>query len=232
MKFYKLDYGCDNEIVGNQYPQVWDFVKGYSPKPEDNGVFSLYQDYNPLFPEKEPDLSGLKLASGAQYTDFLSSAFSFNIFLFSENAKVLLENLNLDMHRIYPAKVISLRKKTSRDYYMMKIVSKRWELVDFANSELYEKIEDEEDLDDVVINPVIAHSLKEFRNKYDNSNFDNEWNYNIEAKRIKMLDSFYDLHLDMFKLDRFDFSWYVSERFYDMVFSNNLTGLEFEEVDL
>ena len=232
MKFYKLDYGCDNEIVGNQFPQVWDFVKGYSPKPEDNGVFSLYQDYNPLFPEKEPDLSGLKLASGAQYTDFLSSAFSFNIFLFSENAKVLLENLNLDMHRIYPAKVTSLRKKTSRDYYMMKIISKRWEFVDFANSELYEKIEDEEDLDDVTINPVTVRSLEEFREKYDNSDFDNEWNYKIEAKRIKMLDSFYDLGLDMFKLDRFDFSWYVSERFFDMVLSNNLTGLEFEKVDM
>ena len=79
---------------------------------------------------------------------------------------------------------------------------------------------------------MTVRSLEEFREKYDNSDFDNEWNYNIEAKQIKMLDSFYDLGLDMFKLDRFDFSWYVSERFFDMVLSNNLTGLEFEEVDL
>ena len=34
------------------------------------------------------------------------------------------------------------------------------------------------------------------------------------------------------ELDRFDFSWYVSERFFDMVLSNNLTGLEFEKVDM
>ncbi len=231
MKFYKLDYGCDNEIVGNQFPQVWDFVKGYSPKPEDNGVFTLYDD-DKLFPDKDPDLSGLKLASGAQYTDFLSSAFSFNIFLFSENAKVLLENLNLDMHRIYPAKVISLRKKTSRDYYMMKIISKRWEFVDFANSELYEKIEDEDDIDDIIINPVTVSSLEEFCKRFNITDNHDNWNYNIRAKRIKMLDSFYDLGLDMFKLDRFDFSWYVSVRFFDMVLSNNLTGLEFEEVDM
>ena len=231
MKFYKIDYGCDNEIVGNQFPQVWDFVKGYSPKPEDNGVFSLYQDYNPLFPEKEPNLSGLKLASGAQYTDFLSSAFSFNVFLFSEKAKILLENLNLDLHRIYPAKVISLRKKTSRDYYMMKIISKRWELVDFANSELYEKIEDEEDLDEVRINPVTVCSLEEFCNRFNVTDNPDNWN-DIRAKRIKMQDSFYDLHLDMFKLDRFDFSWYVSERFVEAVIQNNLTGLEFEPVEM
>ncbi|MBR6198373.1 MAG: hypothetical protein IKQ72_12340 [Bacteroidaceae bacterium] len=231
MKFYKLKFGCDNEIVGNQYPQVWDFLKGYSPKPEDNGLFTLYDD-DKLFPDKEPDLSGLKLASGAQYTDFMSNGFDSCLYLFSEKAKGLLENLNLDMHRIYPAKVTSLRKKTSRDYYMMKIISRKWEFVDFSNSELYEEIKDGEDFDDVIINPVTIRSLEEFREKYDNTNFVDKWNYNIRAKRIKMLDSFYDLGLDMFKLDRFDFSWYVSERFFDMVLSNNLTGLEFEKVDM
>ena len=231
MKFYKLKFGCDNEIVGNQYPQVWDFLKGYSPKPEDNGLFTLYDD-DKLFPDKEPDLSGLKLASGAQYTDFLSNGFDSGLYLFSENVKKLLENQNLDMHRIYPAKVTSLRKKTSRDYYMMKIISKRWEFVDFANSELYEKIEDEDDIDDIIINPVTVSSLEEFCKRFNITDNHDNWNYNIRAKRIKMLDSFYDLGLDMFKLDRFDFSWYVSVRFFDMVLSNNLTGLDFEEVDM
>ena len=49
MRYYKLEYGCDNKEVGSQYPQVWDFIKGYSPENEDNGVYSLYYAYNPLF---------------------------------------------------------------------------------------------------------------------------------------------------------------------------------------
>ena len=32
MRYYKLEYGCDNKEVGSQYPQVWDFIKGYSPE--------------------------------------------------------------------------------------------------------------------------------------------------------------------------------------------------------
>ena len=91
MRYYKFEYGCDNKEVGSQYPQVWDFIKGYSPENEDNGVCSLYYDYNPLFPPVDPDLSGFKLASGAQYTDFLSTGFGNELFFLSENAKRLVE---------------------------------------------------------------------------------------------------------------------------------------------
>ena len=34
MRYYELKYGCDNKEVGTQFPQVWDFVKGYSPEVE------------------------------------------------------------------------------------------------------------------------------------------------------------------------------------------------------
>jgi hypothetical protein len=110
MRYYKLEYSNDSKIVGTQFPQVWDFIKGYSPKNEDNGVCSLYYDYNPLFPPVEPNLSGFKLASGAHFTDFLSHGFSNEMFFFSENAKRFIEDQNIEVHRFYKGKVTSLRK--------------------------------------------------------------------------------------------------------------------------
>ena len=160
MRYYKLEYGCDNKEVGSQYPQVWDFIKGYSPKNEDNGVYSLYYDYNPLFPLVEPNLSGFKLASGAKYTDFLSNGFGNRIFLLSENAKRFIEDLNLDVHRFYKGKVTSLRKKAVEVYYVMKLVSENWQYLDFPNCEFY--ISDA-DTDDII--PAEFNSSREFIKK-------------------------------------------------------------------
>jgi len=227
MRYYKLEYGCDNKEVGSQYPQVWDFIKGYSPENEDNGVCSLYYDYNPLFPPTDPDLSGFKLANGAQYTDFLSNGFGNEIFLLSENAKRFIENQNIDVHRFYKGKVTSLRKKKVEDYYVMKLVSENWQYLDFTNCEFY--IEDDE-TDEII--PIEISSSEEFIKKWDDFLANEEDYHIIYSRTIKMTEAFYKKKLDLFMLDKCNHDWYVSERFVDGYYKNEFTGLEFEPVDI
>ena len=227
MRYYELEYGCDNKEVGSQYPQVWDFIKGYSPENEDNGVCSLYYDYNPLFPPVDPDLSGFKLASGAQYTDFLSTGFGNELFFLNENAKRFMEDQNIDVHRFYKGKVTSLRKKKVEDYYVMKLVSENWQYLDFPNCEFY--IEDAE-TDDII--PVEIESSEEFIKKWTEFLADEEDYHIIYSRTIKMKEAFYKKKLDLFMLDKCNHDWFVSERFVDGYYKNKFTGLEFEPVDI
>ena len=227
MRYYELEYGCDNKEVGSQYPQVWDFIKGYSPENEDNGVCSLYYDDNPLFPPVDPDLSGFKLASGAQYTDFLSTGFGNELFFLSENAKRFMEDQNLDIHRFYKGRVTSLRKKKVEDYYVMKLVSENWQYLDFPNCEFY--IEDAE-TDDII--PVEIESSEEFIKKWTEFLADEEDYHIIYSRTIKMTEAFYKKKLDLFMLDKCNHDWFVSERFVDGYYKNKFTGLEFEPVDI
>lgn len=227
MRYYKFEYGCDNKEVGSQYPQVWDFIKGYSPENEDNGVCSLYYSNNPLFPPIDPDLSGFKLASGAKFTDFLSNAFGNEIFLLSENAKRFIENQNIDIHRFYKGKVTSLRKKTVEDYYVMKLVSENWQYLDFPNCEFY--IESA-DTDDII--PVEFNSSEEFIKKWNEFLADEEDSFTIRSSTIKMTDAFHQKNLDLFMIDICNRNWFVSERFVDGYYKNKFTGLEFEPVDI
>jgi hypothetical protein len=227
MRYYKLEYGCDNKEVGSQYPQVWDFIKGYSPENEDNGVCSLYYDYNPLFPPIDPDLSGFKLAGGAKYTDFLSNGFSNEIFLLSENAKRFMENQNIDEHRFYKGKVTSLRKKIVEDYYVMKLVSENWQYLDFPSCEFYIENADTDDIISAEFN-----SSGEFIKKRNEFLADEENSYTIRSSTIKMTEAFYEKKLDLFMISKCNYDWYVSERFVDGYYKNKFTGLEFEPVDI
>jgi hypothetical protein len=227
MIYYKFEYGCDNKEVGSQYPQVWDFIKGYSPENEDNGVYSLYYAYNPLFPPIDPDLSGFKLAGGAKYTDFLSNGFGNRLFLLSENAKRFMEDLNLDVHRFYKGKVTSLRKKTVEDYYVMKLVSENWQYLDFPNCDFFIKHVNTGD-----IIPAKFKSPEEFIKKSGELLASEEDCYSIYSSHIKMTDAFHQKNLDLFMIDECNYDWYVSERFVEEYNKRKFTGLEFEPVDI
>ena len=225
MKYFRVRNSRDWSVVGNKYPQVCDFVKGYKPDVSANGVFALYDMYIKGFPESV-NLSGLKLANGANYTDFLAQGFSFDLFLFNEKAKSVLETLNIDKeHRIYPAKVTSLRKKMEKDYFMMKILSENFHHVDFANSIITREVENDKV-------PIEVSSYQEFMTTYRNMKNREEWDRSIRFSKIKMSQEFYDLKLDLFQIGEINFLWYVSPKFVNAIEENGLTGLEFEEFDL
>lgn len=226
MKYYKFDYCIATKDVGLQYPQVRDFIKDYNPEPEEQGLFSLYETYKNGFPDKTPNLSGLKLANGSQFSDFLSQPFTSDLFLFNEKVKNILETLYIDGdYRVYPAQVTSLRKKTTKEYYMMQILSENIEYVDFANSSLVKK-HDEKRI------PISFCSYLNFIETASTKENPRKWIHGFRFAKIKMTKEFHDLGKDMFQIGTIDRSWYVSQHFVDVILGNGLTGLEFEEVDL
>lgn len=227
MKYYKLKYSINTKLVGTQFPQVWDFIKGYSPEIKDNGVYSLYYDYNPMFPPVAPNLSGFKLASGAHYTDFLSHGFSNEMFFLSEKAKKYMGDLNIDVHRFYKGEVTSLKKKTVEDYYIMKIISENWQYIDFPNSDFYIEDDDTDDFISVEIN-----SPEDFINKWKSFLANDEDYHIIYSSSIKMTEMFFRKNLDLFMIDKCNHDWFVSERFVEEYNNRKLTGLEFESVEL
>lgn len=226
MKYYRLDYCIATKEVGTQYPQVWDFIKGYKPEAEVHGLFSLYESHKNGFPDKTPDLSGLKLANGAQFSDFLSQPFTSDIFLLNEKAKRVFESLHIDgEYRVYPAQVTSMRKRSTRDYYMMQILSENIGHVDFANSTLIQKHDNQRV-------PIQHSSYQEFIDTASTKENPRKWIHSFRFANIKMIKEFHNLGKDMFQIGTIEESWYVSQRFIDAVNENGLTGLEFEEVDL
>ena len=224
MKYFTVDYSLETKIVGTQYPQVWDFIKSYKPELENNGVFSLYQDG---FPMDNPDLSGLKLSNGSKYTDFMSNGFADNLFILSEEAKSLLETMKMEEHRFYQANIISLRKKTEKAYYFMKLLSETFEYVDFNRSTFIIKNQYVGDLRDT----VSVNSFQDFMIKDREIRNQTKWEYCLQSTSIKMLPTFFELGLDLFKISH-PIRWYVSANLFELIRKSKLTGWEFKEVDL
>lgn len=226
MKYYKFDYCIATKDVGLQYPQVCDFIKGYNPEPEAQGIFALYETYKNGFPPQMPDLSGLKLSNGAQFSDFLSQPFTSDILLFSENAKNMLDKLHIDgNYRVYPAQVTCLRKKMTCEYFLMQILTNNIRYVDFANSSLISK-------DDKQQRPIQFHSYQDFLDKASTSENPKKWIHSFRFAKIKMVNEFYELGKDLFQIGTINENWYVSQHFVEAFNEFGLTGIEFEEVDL
>ena len=116
--YYTINESLNPQIVGKDFPQCRDFIKGYNPYAE-HALISLY-DYIDAFPDYIPYLDGFKLAGSAKLTDFVSSAFCGNLFIVSERARQLLETYNLGPHRFYS---LGLYKRNVRhNYYMLHII--------------------------------------------------------------------------------------------------------------
>lgn len=228
MKYYAVKYSLNPKIVGTQYPQVWDFVKGYKPEVKDNGLFSLYNMYNDGFPLSDPNLSGLKLSNGSKFTDFMSGGFGDYLFILSEKSKTLLEKMKLEEHRFYSAKIVSLRKKLEKDYYIMKIKSTNIKFVDFKRSTFLRQGR----YDGKQKGQVEIDSIQDYQIKDKIVAQESNWKDGILSTSIKMLPSFYTLELDLFKIGEIDYQWYVSSSLYHLISEMNLTGLEFSECDL
>ena len=100
MKYYIIKESINENIVGKDFPQVHKFIKGYNPDAP-KALFSLYK-YVESFPDYMPELDGMMLAGYAKLTDFVSSSFSSQLFIISENGRKTLDQYNLCPHRFYP----------------------------------------------------------------------------------------------------------------------------------
>ncbi|WP_071149536.1 hypothetical protein [Bacteroides ndongoniae] len=219
MKYYIIKESINENIVGKDFPQVHKFIKGYNPDAP-KALFSLYK-YVESFPDYMPELDGMMLAGYAKLTDFVSSSFSSQLFIISENGRKTLDQYNLCPHRFYPLGLY--KRKVKHDYFLLKtILADYIDYVDFEKSSFIEyNIASKEKFGEVSVN-----SKEELFRKRDEVEKQGGVCQTIWGNRIVM-NSLFDKELDFFSISWIDSNDYVSERLKNAIEDNGLTGWEF-----
>lgn len=222
MKYCIIKESSDENIVGKDYPQTCNFIKGYNPDAP-QALYSLY-DYRAEFPNYVPELDGFKLSGSAKLTDFVSSIFSWSLFVISQRVKVVFEQHKLCPHRFYP---LGLYKRNVKfNYFMLSIISDYSTCVDYKNSTFAEY----NILNSRWKNLVLIDSREEYVRKRDRLKQDKGLEWALWSDHIVMNSSF-DRELDFFSIGKLDSHIYVSERLKEEIEFCGLTGWEFLPAD-
>jgi hypothetical protein len=219
MNYFIISESINPDVIGDDYPQTYKFIKGYNPESE-NGIFSIY-DYRTSFPDYIPDLDGIKLSGSAKLTDFVSHGFKSCSFIVSEKAKSILEKYKLCMHRFYPLGLYKRNKKY--DYFLFWIISDYSDFVDYEKSTFMEY----NISSDKKFGAVSVRSKEELLQKKEivkektDDLLQTIWGDNIVMNRS------FGSELDFFEITIIDGSTYISERLKNDIEYNGLTGWDF-----
>ena len=224
MHYYKLLLSCDTKDTGPVYPQVQEMSVKYDYDAK-NSVRQLGRCHN-SFPPFEPNLNSFVLNSKAKPTDFLSnSIIGPRGFLLSGKAKNILESCNLEGYKFYKASV--LFKKENIEYYWMHYIFNVRSSVNYKASRffIYQNFSTKLDYIDVVSEKDLLKKEK----KLEENN--PELTLAIWGEKIQLDFSIDEKGLDFFKIGKFDSSYYVSERLYNLFEKHKITGVEFSDAE-
>lgn len=214
--YFIVEHSKNTTIVGSDYPQAYNFIKGYNPRKE-NGLFSLYK-YRTTFPDFIPDLDGIKLSGRAKLTDFVSTPFG--AWIISPKAKDVLEKYKLCPHRFYPMSLY-VRNKI-HEYFFFLIKSDLSDSVDYLKSTFVEY-----DLHTLTkFQPVIIKSKKELLESREKIEEEQGSGRTVWGDKMILSDKF-DKQLDYFKISRIDANTYISKKLMTDITDLGLTGWEF-----
>lgn len=219
MEYYIVDESMDPKVVGTDFPQVYQFIKGYDPHAP-HALCSLY-DYVDTFPDYTPELDGLRLSRYAKLTDFVSGGFSSFLYIVSGRVKDLLENFHLCPHRFYPLGLYC--KGVKHDYFMLQLNSDYSDFVDYPKSKFYEQ----ELFSKKKYGIFEARSKEHLLQERDKMKHQYGYSHTIWGDDIVMSPSF-DRELDLFTITRIDASLYVSARLKQAIEERQLTGWNFK----
>jgi len=212
--YYIFDLSIDSSIVGTDFPQAYKFIKEYNPNGT-HAIFELYK-YKTSFPNFTPDLSGIMLAGRAKLTDFISNAFG--AIIVSPRGKDILQKFNLCSHRFYPCTLHSRGK--SYDYFWLQLISDYSDYVDYKKTTFVEyNFTEKRGFILVESKEEMLRKREEIKKLYEGTN------WTIWGDEIVM-NSDFQKSLDLFIISRIDGNTYISERLYNEIAKNNLTGCE------
>jgi hypothetical protein len=219
MDYYIVKESLTPDVIGNDYPQAYKFIKGYNSEASD-AIFSLYK-YKTTFPDFIPNLDGIMLSGSAKLTDFVSHGFDSSCFIVSEKAKKILEQYKLCMHQFYSLGLYKRNKKYN--YFLFKIISDYSDNVNYKKSTFVEyNISSREKLSavSVISREDLLHKRQIVKEKT------GKILQTIWGDKIVMNDSF-DNELDFFEITIIDGNTYISERLKNDIERNELTGWDF-----
>jgi len=212
--YYKFDLSTDTNLVGQDFPQSYKFIKEYNPN-GNHAIFELYK-YRTNFPNFIPNLSGIMLSGRAKLTDFISNAFG--AIIVSPKVKDTLQRFNLCPHKFYPCTLHSRGK--SFDYFWLHLISDYSDYVDYKKTTFVEyNFSERRGSISVESKAEMLRKKEEIKKLYVGTN------WTIWGDKIVMNSNF-SSELDLFIISRIDGNTYISERLHNEIISNNLTGCE------
>ena len=212
--YYIFDLSTNPNVVGTGFPQAYKFIKEYNPN-GNRAIFELYK-YKINFPDFIPDLSGIMLSGRAKLTDFISNAFG--AIIVSPKGKNILERFSLCSHQFYPCNLHSRGKVY--DYFWLQLISDYSDYVDYKKTTFVEFNYSERGGSIFVDSKEeMLRKKEEIKKKYEGTNW-TIWG------DIIVMNSDFNTELDLFIISRIDGYTYISERLYNEIVKNNLTGCE------
>ena len=216
MNYFIVKDSLEETLVGRDYPQAYDFIKGYNEEAPDS-LFSLY-DYWDSFPNYIPNLDGVKLAGCAKLTDFVSDGFCSRMQIVGPKAKLTLEQFNLCAHKFYPLGLY--KRKIKYEYFLFFDGESCAKYVDYKKTSFRTL----NYADDSYSEEFYIQSEKEYWEKRNKLEQDGIFG-NINGKKIVMSHDF--PKYDFFTIGFLDGNTYVSERLKETIEHAGLTGWVF-----
>jgi hypothetical protein len=221
--FFKLSEARATGETGSNYPQIEVMISGYdydSP----NSIHNLAKNHD-LFSDYKPNLDSFILTKRAKLTDLLSDALGGGGHLISHKFYNILSNLNLSLHKCFPATILD-KFNNLHYYYYLYLINDYSKFVDYKKSIFFIYHNYAWDLGIVPIKSKEDFILKEKELKQKNPNE----SIVLWAKRI-ILSSEFNANLDLFKIGNFNSDCFISKRLKNLIIENRITGCEIKEAD-
>lgn len=217
MEYFIIKPAVDTKETGPEYPQVvFNNPLNINPNP----VLIANQPVFGKLPPNDLEFDYFEMnGKKTKLTDVMSSDLCVNGFILSSRMKLLLEEHNLDTHRFYPVK-IKRNGEWITNYYYFHSASNLPQFVDYEKSKFY-----------------VGTLLGDVKYELDNiSSFDDLIKKNILADKGELieakylyLNSSFPFHLDLFRINAFNFSTFISGRLKDKMKEQNITGIDIYE---
>lgn len=228
MKYYKIETDFNPKIVGSDYPQCYKFVSGYDPFCK-NGIYNLNTLYElGRIPKQTPNIDAFVLSSRAKLTNFLTNSV-LNMLFVDRKTRNILSEYNLGEYKFHKSKVLS--RNNDITYF-------------FLNSPHYNLINH-------VVFPQTTFAVRQILHgiSYNHTNIFNSYSDYINARNQGItindmdgwwvpieiiLDKEVDKSLDFIRFPQLEPAeiGYVSERLFDRIISEKLTGHIFDPANI
>jgi|688.fasta_scaffold299186_2 hypothetical protein len=222
MKYFAIQ-SCLNEKLIGKYPQVKEFIHHCNVEEESNFIDKFIFEKIKI----QPILSNVVLHSVSIQTDFIDVfgdvGFNFG-YLISDKFKKVLENFNCYGIQFFKTYIVQ-QNKNFDNYWQTNIYDFPFQLVDFKKTTF--TLKDRDINRNVISNTISFENIDEFNLFVSNIRY---------PKMISFKDIFFNENMD---LDFFSLRYtegankgIVSERFKNELLKNEVTGIEFQPIEL
>jgi antitoxin component YwqK of YwqJK toxin-antitoxin module len=206
--FLNLNNSTETSEIGN-YPQIEGFAKGYDYDSE-SSIFNIDKlETNTRF---KPDLKDFILSRSSKLTDFLS--FNSDFFLVSPKVIELLKKFELPSHKLFDCIVRHGDKKYS--YVILYLFRNKYDYTDYSKSRFTLRFFEKDSRENAI-----------FKTK---ENFEKEVDQAHQRfTNIIYFDSSQEISLDIFKVNKYQTGYFISEKLQKTFIDNKVTGIDYLE---